>query len=322
MASRDQARVSGRSKTSARPSARPAPRNAAARRAEFRISPVLVVWAVVALAAAALVLVFATSERARGWAGDLQAQVASSMGGAGFVTRRIVIQGAGPQTRATVLAAAGVPLNGQSTTVDLAAVRGRVESIPSLSGVRVMRLLPDTLVISVQERPRLAVWQRAGRLSVIDSAGRVIGEANPAAFPDLPLVVGAGAPEAAAALITQMENRPRLTAATRAMVRVDGRRWDLHLRDGGVVMLPATDMAVALNRLDDLDRRTRLLELGFERIDLREPSVTAVRPRPRPAGAPASPTARPSAAAPAATAAPAPPTPTPNAADLAAAAER
>lgn len=322
MAPQGQARVSGRSKTSARSApARPQPRNAAARRAErFRLSPVLVVWGVVVLAAAALVVVFATSERAQGWATDVQTQVATSMGGAGFVTRRIVVQGAGPQTRAAVLAAAGVPLNGQSTTVDLAAVRGRVESIPSLSGVRVMRLLPDTLVISVQERPRLAVWQRAGRLSVIDSAGRVIGEANPAAFPDLPLVVGAGAPEAAAALIAQMENRPRLTAATRALVRVDGRRWNLHLRDGGVILLPATDTAAALNRLDDLDRRTRLLELGFERIDLREPSMTAVRPRPRPAGASAAPAARPSAAAPAATAAPTPPTP--NAADLAAAAER
>ena len=43
-------------------------------------------------------------------------------------------------------------------------------------------------------------------------------------------------------------------------------------------------------QLERLDARSRLLELGFERIDLRNPDVVAVRPRPNqplPAAAPA-----------------------------------
>jgi cell division protein FtsQ len=41
----------------------------------------------------------------------------------------------------------------------------------------------------------------------------------------------------------------------------------------------------ALMQLESLDARSRILDLGFERIDLRNPDVVAVRPRePTPPG--------------------------------------
>jgi len=64
-----------------------------------------------------------------------------------------------------------------------------------------------------------------------------------------------------------------------ALVRVDNRRWDLRLKDGSLVQLPAVDEDGALIKLEQLDQSQRILELGFERIDLRDPSVVAVRPR-------------------------------------------
>jgi cell division protein FtsQ len=64
-----------------------------------------------------------------------------------------------------------------------------------------------------------------------------------------------------------------------ALVRVDGRRWDIRLKDGGLIQLPATGEDAALIQLDQLDQRARLLELGFARIDLRDPQMVAVRPR-------------------------------------------
>jgi len=62
-------------------------------------------------------------------------------------------------------------------------------------------------------------------------------------------------------------------------VRVDNRRWDLRLKDGGLVQLPAVGEDAALIQLDQLDGRQRILDLGFERIDLRDPALVAVRPR-------------------------------------------
>jgi len=59
---------------------------------------------------------------------------------------------------------------------------------------------------------------------------------------------------------------------------VDQRRWDLRLKDGGLIQLPAGQPEAALIRLDALDQRERLLDLGFARVDLRTPETVAVRP--------------------------------------------
>jgi cell division protein FtsQ len=64
-----------------------------------------------------------------------------------------------------------------------------------------------------------------------------------------------------------------------AVVRVDDRRWDLRTKDGGLIQLPADGEAAALDQLDKLDQQSRILDLGFARIDLRDPELVAVRPR-------------------------------------------
>ena len=145
-----------------------------------------------------------------------------------------------------------------------------------------VRLLPDTLVLAVTERRQLAVWQHIGRSYVIDETGRVIPEADPGRFARLPLIVGAGANEAAAAILPEVAARPRLAERTEALIRVDGRRWDLRMKDGSLIQLPASGQEQALMQLELLDQRSRILELGFDRIDLRSPDMVAVRPRQTP----------------------------------------
>jgi cell division protein FtsQ len=100
----------------------------------------------------------------------------------------------------------------------------------------------------------------------------------PGRVTNLPLIVGAGANTAAAALLPLVSARPRLAQRLAALVRVDDRRWNLNLKDGGVILLPAIGEAAALLRLDALDRQARLLDLGFARIDLRDPEMILVRP--------------------------------------------
>ena len=46
-----------------------------------------------------------------------------------------------------------------------------------------------------------------------------------------------------------------------------------------LIQLPATGEEQALMQLEQLDQRSRILELGFDRIDLRNPELVAVRPR-------------------------------------------
>lgn len=215
--------------------------------------------------------------------------LARTLGAAGFRLERVRLEGVSPFAEADVLRAAGISRDMPLAGLDLDALRARVEAVGWVKSVRIARLYPDTLVIAARERSRLAVWQDHGQARLIDVDGQVVAEADPARFADLPLVVGEGANAAAAAILPLVATRPRLVERLEALVRVDGRRWDLRLKDGGIIQLPAQGEDAALIQLDQLDGRSRLLELGFARIDLRDPESVTVRPRSAAGGADARP---------------------------------
>jgi cell division protein FtsQ len=198
--------------------------------------------------------------------------------GMGLKLEKVFIEGESAEATAAIQRAAQLQPDQPMTAIDLDAVRQRVETVGWVRSARVVRLLPNTLIVHVTEHDRLAIWQAGGRNMVIDSHGQVIAGADAGRYPDLPLVVGKGAEQAAAEVLPLIAQRPRLQSRLEALVRVDERRWDLRLKDGSLIQLPATNQDAALIQLDALDQRERLLELGFARIDLRTPEEVAVRP--------------------------------------------
>jgi cell division protein FtsQ len=229
---------------------------------------------------AALLLILATGERGARLATAVGADANSRLADAGFRLAAVRVKGASPLATADILRAAGLYKDQPLAGLDLNDVRRRIESVGWVHDVRVVRLLPDTLLIQVVERRQLAVWQVDGRRQVIDVRGAPIPEADPARFTSLPLVVGPGANTGAADLLLELSRRPAVMSQVEALVRVDQRRWDLRLRSGGVILLPAEGEAAALRRLDDLDRASGLMKIGFDRLDLRVPEAVAIRPRP------------------------------------------
>lgn len=229
--------------------------------------------------AAGVVLMLATGGRGQALAEAVRHGVDHRVADMGFRVEAVQVRGASRFSDPYIRQALQLTPDASILGLDLAELRARVEGVGWVRSASVARLLPDTLVITVSERPRLAVWQSGGVASVVDPEGHVIPEADPGRFPDLPLVVGQGAAEAAAAILPLVQSRPALVRRTEALIRVDGRRWDIRLKDGGLIQLPATGEDAALIQLDQLDQRSRLLELGFDRIDLRDPQMIAVRPR-------------------------------------------
>lgn len=228
---------------------------------------------------AALVVILATGGRGARMVEAIGAGLSTRLADAGFRLSAVRVKGASPLATGDILKAAGLYKDQPLAGMDLEAIRRRIELVGWVHDVRVVRLLPDTIMIQVVERRQLAVWQAAGRRQVIDVRGAPIPEADPARFPGLPLVVGAGANLAAADLLLELSRRPEVMSQVSALVRVDQRRWDLRLKSGGVIQLPAAGEAAALRRLDELDRASGLMRIGFERLDLRDPAVVAVRPR-------------------------------------------
>lgn len=220
-----------------------------------------------------------TGNRLQATGHTLHQGMAESVGGLGFRLNSLQIKGATAMASADIAAATGLGKGDAILAIDLEALRQRVKAVGWVEEASVVRLLPSTILIDVKSRAPAAVWQTNGVMRVVDARGDVIPEADPSRFPDLPLLVGAGANDAGETVIGLVRARPRLVERLEAMVRVDQRRWDLRLKDGAIIQLPAVDEESALIQLDKLDQSQRLLELGLERIDLRSPDMVVVRRR-------------------------------------------
>ena len=161
-------------------------------------------------------------------------------------------------------------------------MRARLEGLSWVESATVERRLPGTLVVRLTERRPFALWQHQGRFVLIDRAGARVAEQDvtrdAAAFSQLPLVVGAGAPERAAGLLDQLAAQPDLKARVVAAVRVGERRWNLRLANGADVLLPEGAEAKAMARLMELHAAQALLDRPLQSFDLRLPDRMVVRP--------------------------------------------
>lgn len=159
-------------------------------------------------------------------------------------------------------------------------MRSRIESIPWVEQATVERRLPGTVIINLKERAPYAIWQNQGRFVLVDRNGQVVTNQDIAQFRRLPLIVGAGAPAAAAPLLDALRDRPALAERVTASVRVGQRRWDLHMANGTDVMLPEGHEVAALDRLMQLQQDHDVLHRPLAAIDLRLPDRLVFRPRP------------------------------------------
>jgi|GEM_PF-5881503 len=185
-----------------------------------------------------------------------------------------VSEAASPDIKKALTFERGQPI----ALMDLDQVRRNVEAVGWVKSAVVRRQLPDGLIITVTERPRLAVWQHNNKVVVIDDNGQIIPEANAHIFTDLPLIVGEGANEQAAHVLELLRARPELLPRTEALIRVNTRRWDIRLKNGTLIKLPALNEDEALNRLDALIVQKRILDQGLSVIDLLDPNTLVVVP--------------------------------------------
>ena len=244
-----------------------------------RLSPTVAGFMAVGVLALGLIVTLATNHRGERLAQTLANGLANETAAMGLKVKDIHVQGASAMASADILRAAGIAHGQPILTVDLAAVRERLKKVGWVKEVRVVRLLPDTLVLVVTERTPLAVWQQGPHTLVIDVDGKTVPEADPGRFPELPLIVGEGANEAAPTIMAELSQRPWLKPRLEAVIRVDGRRWDLKMKDGTLVQLPAVGEDSALVQLEQLSDRQHILDLGLARIDLRDTDLVVVRQR-------------------------------------------
>ncbi len=196
---------------------------------------------------------------------------------AGFSVRSISVAGRVQTEPKELLGALNIAKDDSILHIDLVAVHDRIASLPWVQEVRVTRNLPDAVHIELIERHPIAIWQRNGKMVLVDRGGVEITEKDVAEYPDLPLIVGKGAPKAAGELIALLAAEPQLEKRVAAAVRVGERRWNVRLKDGIDVRLPEQDPLIAWHKLARYEENNGLLGRDVELVDLRLANRVVVR---------------------------------------------
>ncbi len=233
-------------------------------------------WGVAGFVAVLAGIVLMHSAQPGGAIARLREGIASA---ANMRVRDIVVEGRSNTPELLLNAALGVHRGDSMLGFSLEGARARIESLSWVEHAAVERQLPGTLVVNLTERRPFAIWQNQGKFVLIDRDGQTVANEDVAAFGELPLVVGIGAPQAATALLDALAGQPALQSRVMAAVRVGERRWNLRMKTGTDVMLPEGAEVPALAKLAELQSSQALLDRPLAVVDMRLPDRLVVRPQ-------------------------------------------
>jgi cell division protein FtsQ len=207
----------------------------------------------------------------------LSALIQEGFAQAGFSIGAIEITGQTLTQEQAVIKALEIDPSTSTLNFDAEAARARIEELPAVASATVRKVYPRRLIVSIVEKQPVARWRVDGVTFVVDARGEQIGDAG-TAYSELPLVIGDGAAGNALVMIRNLGRHPDLRQHLAALSRIGNRRWDMIYDTGLRVQLPEQGVAQALDRLDTYQRDYALLDRDVVQIDLRVPSMVAVRP--------------------------------------------
>ncbi|MBR0963308.1 cell division protein FtsQ/DivIB [Bradyrhizobium diazoefficiens] len=196
---------------------------------------------------------------------------------AGFRITSVAINGRKQLSQDEILAIGGVSGRSSLLFLDADSVRDKLKANPWIADATVLKLYPGRLMIDITERQAFALWQEAGRLSVIADDGAVLEPYVSRRFLSLPLVVGEGADSQARDFLALLARYPQINSVTKAAIYVGERRWNLRLKDGLDIRLPEQDVGNALAMLSKLDKEDRLFSRDIVAVDMRLPDRLVVQ---------------------------------------------
>jgi len=156
-------------------------------------------------------------------------------------------------------------------------IKRQLEEISWIRQATVKRQLPGIIFIQLQERQPVALWQHQQKHYLVDEQGVIISSNNLQAFGKLPLIVGGDAPVHAPHILRLLEKFPDVRKKLTALVRVGGRRWDLHLDKSLQIKLPETKVEDALVRLALLIQQNKINPSEVAVVDLRVQNQMVMR---------------------------------------------
>jgi cell division protein FtsQ len=198
-------------------------------------------------------------------------------GKVGYSLRDLYVQGRTYAPQDQLLKAIGLSQGEAILRFTPFELKERLEQITWIEEAVVQRRLPGTLYIKIRERQPVAFWQHNKKHFLVDPQGVILSCDNIKPFEGLPVIVGDDAPVHAPNILKVLSQYPEVRQQVTALVRVGGRRWDIHLQNKVQVKLPEGKADGALARLTTLLKKNKVNPAELAVIDLRLPDKLVMR---------------------------------------------
>ncbi len=190
---------------------------------------------------------------------------------------RLTVEGRNRTSREALRGALQIKRGDNLLAADPWAIKRRLEALPWVSTATVERRYPNALVVALVERKPIARFRDRTGTVLVDETGAFINVAPEKEHENLILLLGAGAPETAGALLKLLEDEPALARRIASATRLGQRRWDLAFEGGAVLRLPDGHARAALAKFGEFDRQHALLGRGAVTYDMRLPDRMVIR---------------------------------------------
>lgn len=182
----------------------------------------------------------------------------------------------GKMDKSAIAAVIGIPANTPTYKIKLDDILTRVMTIPDIDGASVRRTANGNIKIRVNLRTVVAYWMDGERFYPLAADGAIINRPIDARPADA-IVFRGTIPSELITITDALKNAPTITPYVDYLEWTGGRRWNIMMRNGMVVMLPEQNIMTALNTFGDMEARTNILNRDIRVLDLRDSERTFVK---------------------------------------------
>lgn len=195
-----------------------------------------------------------------------------------FMLSALSIQGSSDSLNAEIREILGLNFPISSFDLDLADLRNRVLSLPPVETAEVRLEGSSILHVKVKEKvPALLLKDETG-IHVLNKNGDYIRPLLSTEYGSkLPVITGEGAQKAAAEAFILFSALYDKLDEVRGLVLVGGRRWNIVLKSGQVIMLPEKKSEQAVQKILILDKAEKILSRDIAVFDFRLPYRITLR---------------------------------------------
>jgi len=191
----------------------------------------------------------------------------------GFTINNIQILGIKNIPKETIIKIVNNENKSNILNVNLLNIYNNLRNNDWVEELYIERVLPNTIKISIIEKEAIGIWQYEMSNKLITKNGEIISTANINKFKiDLPIIHGNDANKNANSILKILETNKVLTKNIWSLDYINNRRWNLHFKQGIIVLLPSKGVLKAWNEIIKLQKNYDVLNLGLTELDLRNPN--------------------------------------------------